>query len=393
MNLNHFANAYLQEREKENLLRKLPLHAGQSGRIDLSSNDYLGLSQNPEVIQSGVRYAEQYGAGATGSRLLSGNLPCFEELELHIAEFKRAPAALFLSSGYQANSAVLSALLSAPLMPQTPLVFADKLIHASLHHACQRVGIVQNRFRHNDLNHLSSLLEKEKDNPAPKWIVSETVFGMDGDLCPMTELAELALEYDASVYLDEAHATGVIGPQGRGLGALENDTIAQLKSEGRWVIMGTFSKAVGVSGSYICCSPALKDYLINRCTGFVYSTAPSPFVAGAVMKSLELIPQMQAQRDDLLNKAQKLRDTLNTHGLDTSLSTTHIVPVIVKESHLAVELKNHLIDQGFEVSAVRPPTVPRDSARIRMALNCKISGQDLDHLGESLTQWKPSAFK
>ena len=393
MNLNRLADIYLDERAKQNLRRSLPTHAGQSGRVDLSSNDYLGLSQNPEVIESGIQYAQKYGAGATGSRLLSGNLPCFEELEAKIAEFKRAPAALFLSTGYQTNSAVLSALLSPPLMPQTPVVFADKLIHSSMHHACQRAGIVQNRFSHNDLDHLASLLEKEKDNPAPKWIISETVFGMDGDLCPMIELAELAMQYGASVYLDEAHATGLIGPQGRGLGAFENDTIAHLKSEGRWVIMGTFSKAVGVSGAYVCCSQSIKNFLINRCTGFVYSTAPSPFVAGAVLKSLELIPGLHTQRENLLEMSQQFRDKLQQHGLDTGLSTTHIVPVIVRESGLAIDLKNALGRNGFEVSAVRPPTVPRQTARIRMALNSTISIQDLNRLSASIIQWKTEQAK
>lgn len=388
MNLNQCATLHLQELAGQNLLRQLPVHAGQSGRIDLSSNDYLGLSQNPQVIQAGVEYAEKYGAGATGSRLLSGNLPCFEELEKKITEFKQAQAALFLGTGYQANSAVLSALLSAPLMPQTPMVFSDKLIHASLHHACQRAGIAQNRFRHNDLDHLVKLLEQKKSNPAPKWIVSESVFGMDGDLCPINELAEIALRYNASVYLDEAHATGIIGPQGRGLGAICNDTIAELKNEGRWVIMGTFSKAVGVSGAYVCCSPAIKDYLINRCSGFVYSTAPSPFVAGAVIKSLELIPAMDSQRQILMNHAQNLRNQLQKEGLNTGLSCTHIVPVIVEQSDAALELKHHLASLGFEVSAVRPPTVPKHSARIRMALNSSLPEQTFNTLPEALILWK-----
>ncbi|MDX1669607.1 MAG: 8-amino-7-oxononanoate synthase [Limnobacter sp.] len=387
MNLNQLAQEYLESRARRSLKRNLPQHARLSGRIDLSSNDYLGLSQNPEVIEAGIACAREYGSGATGSRLLSGNLPCFERLEEQVAQFKNAPAALVFSTGYQANSAALSEFMSPPLLTTKPLVFTDKLIHASLHHACQRAGITQNRFHHNDMQHLEQLLQAHQDNPAPKWIVTETVFGMDGDKAPIETLAHLALQYDAAVYLDEAHATGVLGPQGRGLGAIETPDITALKNQGRWIVMGTFSKAVGVAGAYVCTTPIMKEFLINRCSGFVYSTAPSPFVVGAVAKALELIPNMDIQRQALLNNARAFRETLHQAGLDTGLSETHIVPVIVKTSEAAVQLKQTLLERGFEVSAVRPPTVPKETARIRMALNSTVPQSLLNELSGHIAQW------
>ncbi|HEX4917376.1 MAG TPA: 8-amino-7-oxononanoate synthase [Limnobacter sp.] len=392
MNLNDASGQRLAALAQDSLKRMLqpcPM-AGRS--LDFSSNDYLGLSQHPEVVQSGVEAAQHYGAGATGSRLLSGNLDCYETLEAEVAEFKRSEAAMVFGSGYQANATGLAALLDKTLWQgEQPLVFADRLNHASLHHACQLAGVRQIRFQHNDMNHLADCLRKHADKRQPKIIVSETVFGMEGDLLPVEQLAELALQYGAVVYLDEAHATGVWGPQGRGLGALEHPAIAALKALGHWVIMGTFSKAVGVSGAYLACSHTLKHYLVNRCTGFVYSTAPSPFVVGAVRKSLALIPAMDSQRKALHNAAQHVRQQLHTMGLNTGQSTTHIVPVVVGHAADSLALKSHLQQRGITGSAVRPPTVPPNTARLRLALNTGHDEQALQLLLQAITHWHAHA--
>ena len=355
--------------------------------IDFSSNDYLGLSQHPDVIQAGVAMAEQHGAGSTGSRLLSGNLACFEALETQVAIFKNAQAALVYSSGYQANASALSCLLDPTFWGAKPLVFTDRLNHASLHHACQLAGVKQTRFRHNDLGHLEACLHNTAHEDRPRVIVTETVFGMDGDRLDIPILADLALKHKALVYLDEAHATGVWGESGRGLGASTHPSVQMLKALGLWVVMGTFSKAVGVSGAYVCCSPSVKSLLINRSTGFVYSTAPSPFVVGAVAKALKLIEQMDVARNHLIGLGDSLRTELQAQGFDTASSNTHIVPIVVGQSHCALALQELLAHENIVVSAIRPPTVAPNSARIRLALTVQHTDSTVTRLLQALGKW------
>lgn len=382
MDLNTRCQMRLDELAQQGLRRQLRLQPACSERntwLDFSSNDYLLLSQHPEVIEAGHRCAQQYGAGATGSRLLSGHLPCFEELEAQVADFKHSPAALVFSTGYQANASVLSTLLSKSLWDQPPCVFTDRLNHASLHHACNLAGLKQQRFRHNDMGHLAELLNQTPVD-TPKIIATETVFGMDGDLLPVEELAQLALAHQATVYLDEAHATGVWGPEGRGLGAIQHPAIESLKARGQWIVMGTFSKAVGVSGAYVACSAAIKEYLINQCGGFVYSTAPSPFVVGAVQHALTLIPQMSAEREALKQQAEAFRQAAHAAGWSTGSAQTHIVPLIVGEADQAMALKFKLLESQMVVSAIRPPTVPPHTARLRLALNVSHTASDWERV-------------
>ena len=396
MNLSHASQQRLDLLAQDSGKRVLLPCPLDQRAFDFSSNDYLCLAQRGDIVEAGHECAKQYGAGATGSRLLSGNLDCFEALEAQVAQFKHSEAALVFSSGYQANASGLAALLDKTLWSGAmggtePLVFTDRLNHASLHHACQLAGVKQIRFRHNDMAHLAELLSKHTESTQAKIIVSETVFGMEGDLLPVEQLAEIALQHQAVVYLDEAHATGVWGPQGRGLGAIQHPAIEALKALGHWVIMGTFSKAVGVSGAYIACSEIFKQYLVNRCTGFVYSTAPSPFVIGAVSKALEIIPGLNAERTTLHSAAETLRKKVHELGFDTGLSNTHIVPLVVGSNTACLELKSHLQQAGIRTSAVRPPTVPPNAARVRLALNTGHSTQVYEQLLQALANWKVTA--
>ncbi|MDH4396745.1 MAG: 8-amino-7-oxononanoate synthase [Limnobacter sp.] len=388
MNLNQRCESELAELDKVGLKRVLPRQATAQSSVeapqllDFSSNDYLQLSRHPAVLAAGIACAQEHGAGATGSRLLSGNLPCFEALENQVAEFKRSQAALVFATGYQANAGALSTLLDKQLWGEEPVVLTDRLNHASLHHACKLAGVKQVRFRHNDLAHLEELLNKHPKQQ--KIIATESVFGMDGDQLPVLALADLALQHQALVYIDEAHATGVWGPEGRGLGALTSPAIEALKALGLWVVMGTFSKAVGVSGAYIACSHAVKLYLVNRCTGFVYSTAPSPFTVGAVSEALRLIPSLTAERKHLHDLSDQFRSMLAESGWNCGTSSTHIVPVIAGEADDSIRLKQHLLQQGLITSAVRPPTVPPHTARVRIALNCGHQLKDLERLIQAL---------
>lgn len=383
--------AYCASLETVGRRRRLTLAAeampGRQIVADFSHNDYLGLAAAPELIAASHVAALHYGVGATGSRLLSGNLPLHVELEAAIARAKGTEAALIFNSGYQANSSALAALLDAKVLDAQPLVFSDRLNHASLHHACQLMNVHQIRYRHNDLAHLRELLEAHQHEERPKFIVAETVFGMDGDAIDMAAMAALADEFDVFLYLDEAHATGVMGTHGYGLtsGHMQHD------KQARGVAMGTFSKALGASGAYIACSTAVRDYLVNRCTGFIYSTALSPAVIGAVQAAWERLPQMDAERARLMQTAQSLRERVHALGFDTGNSSTHIVPLIVGTEAAALDLKAWLLEHGIVSSAIRPPTVPPHTARIRIALSVTHGETQINALVDALAAWKNRA--
>ncbi|MBS0307585.1 MAG: 8-amino-7-oxononanoate synthase [Proteobacteria bacterium] len=362
--------------------------AGQTLLADFSHNDYLGLAHDPAALEAALAAGRMHGVGATGSRLLSGNLAPHVELEAAIAAAKGTEAALVFNSGFQANASALAALLDTAALGAEPLVFSDRLNHASLHHACQLMNVRQVRYRHNDMTHLRSLLETHRSDPRPRFIVAETVFGMDGDQVNMAALTALAAEFDALLYLDEAHATGVFGETGYGLAS------GWMQRDGRslGVAMGTFSKALGVAGAYVACSQAVRDYLLNRCGGFIYSTAPSPLVIGAALHHWQRLPQMAEQRTALQEKARTLRERLHILGFDTGASSTHIVPIIVGAAQTAIDLKQWLLDRGILVSAIRPPTVPPHGARIRIALSATHSTAQIDTLMAALTAWKQQAL-
>ncbi len=345
-----------------------------TNNLDFSTNDYLALSKHPDLLVAAYKAAKQYGVGATGSRLLSGNKKIFAELESRISLDKGTESALIFNSGFQANITVLSSLLDSKVLGKTPLVFFDKLNHASLYQAVFLSKAELIRYRHNDMQHLSSLLCKFSSVDQPKFIVTETVFGMDGDLLLIDDLLNLAKTYGAFVYLDEAHATGVVGCSGYGLAAkLDFHNVPHL-------IMGTFSKALGCSGGYIATSINIKNYLINKAAGFIYSTALSPMVVGAACKAWSMVQTMNKQRKKLFLNSSKLRKNLKSLGFDIGLSQSHIIPVIVSQEHLAIKIKEYLFKQGIIVSCVRPPTVPIGSARLRLALNVHHTNQDIQQL-------------
>jgi 8-amino-7-oxononanoate synthase len=358
------------------LRRRLPPAVGpdaEGGLLDFSGNDYMGLARRPELVQAASEAGRLYGAGATGSRLLSGNTPAHEAFEARIAQDKGTEAALLFSSGYQANAACIATLLDSAALGAEPLVFADRLNHASMHLGCALANVKQSRYRHVDLAHLKVLLEKHADSDRPKIILSETVFGMDGDRADVAALQELALAHGALLYLDEAHATGVFGARGYGL--CEDVDLAPST-----VVMGTMSKALGVGGGYVACARVVRDYLVNKAGGFIFSTAPSPLVVGAGLRAWELLPGLGAERAALLDRAERLRQGLRGLGLDPGLSTTHIVPVILGTPERAMAAKNALEAKGIAVSAVRPPTVPQGTSRLRIGLSAAHTDADIERL-------------
>lgn len=344
--------------------------------LDFSSNDYLGLSRHPELIRRAARFAEEWGTGSGASRLVRGNLAPFAPIEAKLAAAKGTEAALVFTSGYQANAAVLPALLDPKVLGAEPLVFADRLIHASLHMGLAAAGVRQTRFRHNDLAHLGELLDLHDGKERPKVIVTETVFSMDGDRADVAALAHLAERHRAFLYVDEAHATGVLGERGFGLAAGYGGRIG--------LAMGTFSKALGGFGAYVAGSAALCDYLVNRCGGLIYSTALPPSVLGAMDAALDLVPGLSAEREHLQQQAERLRAMLNRAGLDTGASSTQIVPVILGSEDRALAVAAALEAEGFLGVAIRPPTVPTGTSRIRFALSALHSAEQVEALAAAV---------
>ena len=346
--------------------------------LDFSTNDYLALSRNKQVIEASINASKQYGLGTTGSRLLSGNTPLHEEFEAVIAKDKNTEASLIFNSGFQANESTLSSLLDEKILKTKPLVFFDKLNHSSLYQAIFLSKPELHRYHHNDMNHLESLLQEHKNDTRPKFIITETIFSMDGDIVPLKQIVDLAKHYNAFLYLDEAHATGMLGPKGYGL-----STTVDLQ-EIPHVIMGTFSKALGSSGGYIACHNVIRNFLINKAPGFIYSTSPSPAVIGGAFKAWKMLENLDTERRKLQELGSLLRGKLQKLGFDIGNSSSHIVPIILGEEKTCLQAKEALLEEGIIVSAIRPPTVPPSSSRLRITLTAEHKVQDIEKLLTSL---------
>jgi 8-amino-7-oxononanoate synthase len=279
-----------------------------------------------------------------------------------------------MASGFQTNAAVLQALLDKSVLGAEPLVFADRLNHASMHFGCQAAGVRELRYRHCDAKHLGELLSQYEQHERPKFILTESVFSMDGDVAPLGEIAKLAHAYGATLIVDDAHATGVLGEEGRGLSGAAD------------IAIGTFSKALGSFGGYVACSETVRDYLINRCSGLIYSTALPPPVLGAVDAALDLIPGMNTERTHVATLAQRFRDGASALGLSTGASTTQIVPVILGSPEAALAMSARLRSAGFWAVAIRPPTVPAGTARLRLAFTAAHEEADVDRLLDALAE-------
>lgn len=337
-------------------------------RLNFSSNDYLGLAQHPLLIQRAQEWTELYGTGSSSSRLVVGNLSHYDQIEMQLAGCLKKEAAVIIGSGFQANTTVLQALFDQQILGQKPLVFADRLCHASI-----MLPVVAatdfHRFHHNDLTHLKKLLDKYSDKNRPIFIVAESIYSMEGDRADLNQLAELAKEYQAFLYIDDAHAVGVYGSEGWGL--------APEMAENIPLIMGTFSKALGSFGGYIGCSQVMKDYLINRCKGLIYSTALPPAVLGAISALFEIMPTLDAARKTVIQHAQFLRENLHQSGINVGQSDTPIVPWILKDADKALRASQLLADEGILAVAIRPPSVLPQASRVRFCLSSAHTEQDV----------------
>ena len=381
---------YCDARAQKNLLRGLkPGVLAPEGRIrrdgallvNFASNDYLGLSQNPVLIKSACDYAQEHGAGVAASRLVTGEHPAFAGLEARVAAAKNQPCALIMAAGYQTNLTAVAALADRQVTGRPVTILADRLAHHSLLQGAALSGARLMRFRHNDCDHLESLLRARAEKGDYCLIVTESVFGMDGDLADLARIGALAQKFNALLYVDEAHATGVFGSRGFGLAEDFADVVD--------IAMGTFGKALGGFGSYLACAPDIREFLIQRCGGLVYSTGLPPSVLGAIDAALILVPQMAQERRALLAQAARLRAALTAQGWNCGASASQIVPVLVGAEADALTLAAELEKRGFLVPAIRPPTVPKGSSRLRLSLSAAHRSQDIDALVSALAEFAP----
>ena len=339
--------------------------------LNFASNDYLGLAGNPEIAQAMADGAMQWGAGSGASHLVSGHLTPHEKLEQEIVAFTGFPRALTFSTGYLANLAVTPTLAG-----RGAAVFADKLNHASLIDAMQLAkanGADVQRYPHNDMAALEKMLAAS--SATTKVIVSDAVFSMDGDLAPLPLLFALAERYDAWLVIDDAHGFGVLGPHGRGSLAHFN-----LPASPRILLMGTLGKAAGVGGAFVAGSATAIEYLLQKGRSYIFTTAAPPAIACALSKSLEIIRNGDALRASLMARIAQLRDGLA--GLPWTLlpSLTAIQPLIVGDNEAAVALSGALWESGLWVPAIRPPTVPIGTARLRISVSAAHTETDIAQL-------------
>ncbi len=361
--------------------RVLDSPAGRIARVDgqevlnFASNDYLGLAGNAEIAQALADGALRWGAGSGASHLVSGHLTPHDQLENEIAAFTGFERALTFSTGYLANLAVTPTLAG-----RGDAVFADKLNHASLIDAMQLAkanGAEVQRYPHNDVAALERQLAAS--NAARKVIVTDAVFSMDGDLAPLPLIFELAERHDAWLVIDDAHGFGVLGRHGEGSLAHFN-----LPASPRILLMGTLGKAAGVGGAFVAGSATAIEYLLNKGRSYIFTTAAPPAIACALSKSLQIIRNGDALRANLMARIAQLREGLA--GKPLLPSATAIQPYIVGDNEAAVALSKALWERGLWVPAIRPPTVPKGTARLRISVSAAHTAGDIDHLLSALKE-------
>lgn len=391
----------LAQRKRDHLWRELSpvdgpagteVHIGGKTYLQFCTNNYLGLASDPEVIDAARTALERWGVGSAASRLVAGSMRSHHDLETDLAEFKHAEAALVFSSGYAANMAVLTTLAASQ-----DILLSDKLNHASLVDAAHASGAECRTFPHRNYQRLTSLLDHYTSgnvnvnrsahhggavNPVSDalpshrqfWIVTDTVFSMDGDLTDMAALARVARQYEALLMSDEAHATGVLGPDGRGVAALydvDNDVA---------VSVGTLSKALGTVGGFVTGPRPVIEVLLNRSRQFIYTTALPAACTAASRAALRISRRESWRRQRVLMLAQHVRHELSSLGYQTGASESPIIPVILGSARQALEASACLREHNIFIPAIRPPAVPPNTARLRISLMATHTDSQIDHL-------------
>ena len=379
----------LEEIRDRGLYRRLRCVSGPQGPrvlldgrpvLLLCSNNYLGLADHPRVREAAAEAAMRYGAGSGASRLVSGNMTIHRRLEEQLAAFKGAETCLLFGSGFLANTGVVAALAR-----EGDVVFSDKLNHASIVDGCRLSRAETFVYDHSDVDHLEWGLQQAAGRGS--LIVTDGVFSMDGDVAPLTEIVELAQRYDARVMVDEAHGTGCMGPGGRGL-------VASLALEDEVdVVVGTLGKSLGSYGAYVLCDKALAKYLINTARTLIFSTALPPPAVAAAGAALELLREQPRRVEKLQRNAQVLRDALGESGLPVPEGETPIVPLVVGDARAAVAACERALERGIFAPAIRPPTVPAGTSRLRLAVMASHTKSELREAAQVLAAAVPAAAR
>ncbi|MCL5781732.1 MAG: 8-amino-7-oxononanoate synthase [Firmicutes bacterium] len=381
-NINYLAEELLEIQEK-GLFRQFKTIQSHSGEwitlggnklLNLCSNNYLGLANDPRVKEAAAAALEVYGFGATASRLVVGNYELYDQLEKEIALFKGTEGALVFNSGYAANLGVIPVLVG-----REDIVISDKLNHASIVDGIILSRAEHRRYKHRDLVSLENIL-KNCGMYRRKLIITDTVFSMDGDLAPLKEIVQLKEQYGALLMVDEAHGGGVFGSSGRGLAE------AAGVSEAIDINMGTLSKAFGGAGAYVAGSRVLIDYLRNKSRTLIYTTALPPAVIGGILAALRIIRDEPWRRERVLTKAAILRKALKEKGFNTLDSQSQIIPILIGPVQKTLEFSHRLYEENLLVSAIRPPTVPVNTARLRVTLMATVRDDDLEMALTKLVQ-------
>jgi len=372
--------------ESAGLRRRLTTRGGpQASRVvidgrelvNFGSNDYLAIAADPRLATAAAEAARREGAGSGASPLITGHGQAHQQLERRLAEFEGTEAALVFSSGFAANVGTVAALAGPG-----DAVFADRKNHASLLDGCRMSRADVRVYPHGDWRRLDELLSKA-DGYRRRLIVTDSLFSMDGDLAPLVELADVAQRHDAMLLVDEAHATGVFGPNGRGV-------VEYLGVDDRIdVRIGTLSKALGSAGGFVAGSRPLIDWLVNRARPYIYSTAPPPGTAAAAVAALDIVRGEPHRGRELLARAARLRNELAKQGWNTGKSASQIIPLIVGQPDRASRLAAALLDHGLFVPAIRPPTVPKGEACLRISLTAGHTDEIIGMLLKTLAEIIP----
>jgi 8-amino-7-oxononanoate synthase len=346
----------------------------------LCSNNYLGLADHPRVREAAAEAAMRYGAGSGASRLVSGNMTIHRRLEEHLSGFEGSDVCLLFGSGYLANMGVVSALAR-----EGDVVFSDALNHASIVDGCRLARAETFIYRHLDVDHLEWGLHRAEGRGS--LIVTDGVFSMDGDVAPLPEIVDLAQRHDARVMVDEAHGTGVLGPGGRGAVAA-----AGLEHEVD-LIVGTLGKTLGSYGAYVCCDQQMAKYLINTARTLIFSTALPPPAVAAAMAALELLREQPRRVEKLQRNGAVLREALGESGMPVPAGDTPIVPLVVGDPTDAVRASERALESGVFAQAIRPPTVPAGSSRLRLAVMASHTRSELREAAGVLAMAVPDAAR
>lgn len=368
LNLKQRIQQQLEDIASKGLTRKLVSPRG----IDLSSNDFLCLANDERIKSALIESVKSGGVGSTASRLLRGERDSFKKVEAKFAAWKNTERSLYFATGYQANIGVLQTFLESE-----DVVFSDELNHASLIDGMRLSKCKKIVFRHLDVEQLERLLRETKTE-GQKFLVTESLFSMDGDIAPLDKYARICSDTNTNLIVDEAHAVGIYGARGSGLieeFGVENDVFLSVNTAG---------KALGVSGAFVAGDELAIEYLINKCRSFIFSTAPIPAVADALSRSISIVESDPELRDRLLDLSRFLRNLLNENGIEVPMDNSQIIPVMISESAKSVKIAGALQMKGFDVRAIRPPTVADGTARLRIALNVELTEDILNKFAVTL---------